>query len=93
MKDHNGFKSTEHGSTFICENCGKRTRVVCEDQKDTQKCLHCLVLSYTENEHLNPDPNAAVKHVGNNCDIVNCPACKAYYYEQIVYYRHSGAGK
>ena len=38
---NNRFRSTRNGSTYICENCGKRTRESGNDESSLGMCLAC----------------------------------------------------
>jgi len=46
---NNRFRSTRNGSTYICENCGKRTRESGNDESSLKMCLACSLEGEIQN--------------------------------------------
>lgn len=46
---NNRFRSTRNGSTYICENCGKRTRESGNDESSLLLCLACNLTAEIHN--------------------------------------------
>jgi len=47
--NNNRFRSTRNGSTYICENCGKRTRESGNRESDLALCLACNLMGEIRN--------------------------------------------
>ena len=56
--NNNRFRSTINGSTYICHNCGKRTRETGHEESNLELCAFCLWQTYAM--------NAVSDYVSNN---------------------------